>query len=334
MSPHTVAADAQVFQSIVADFTRRRFGFGLAAAGLGAALVGCSTDEAKSSADVSDAFPFAYSTETVDVPRDPQRVVSIQGRADLEFGLLAGYKMVASGSAFLPDQPVGIQFGSLVREELPRLGLGDGTEVDYEQLLGLEPDLILVPSYGYQVDWYGNDRLRQIAPVAPISDNFVGWREDLTAQLSTLGRPGVGPELFAEYNAGVASIRSDLGNVLSGRRMALAAAGDDFLVVQHNGIQVSTAMDVGVAVPNFDPTIDGGLELASENFDRLSDIDLMILQVNDGSGQVPDLGPTWNKLPFVQQGRVHVVDGRFNQGFTATATGFLGEIRTAAGLLA
>ncbi len=321
------------FTAIVGNLNRRRFGFGLAAAGLGAALAACSTDEARSAAELSDAFPFAYSADTVDVPRDPQRVVSIQGRADLEFGLLAGYPMVASGASFLPDEPVGAQFGSLVPNELPRLGLGDGTDVDYEQLLSLEPDLILVPSYGYQVDWYGNDRLRQIAPVAPISDNFIGWREDLTAQLATLGRPGVGPELFSEYNRALASIRTDLGDTLSGKRVAIAAAGNGFLGVQHNGIQVSTAMDAGLVVPNFDPTVDGGLELAPENFDRLQDIDLMILQVNDGSGQAPDFGPTWTLLPFVQEGRVHVVDGRFNQGFVVTATNFISEIRTATALL-
>ncbi|WP_072805740.1 ABC transporter substrate-binding protein [Rhodococcoides yunnanense] len=318
---------------IASDVSRRRFGFGLAAAGLGAALAACSTDEASSAPDIDDRFAFGYSQDSVDIPRDPQRVVSIQGRADLEFGLLAGYPMVASGASFLPTEPVGVQFGSLVREELPRLGLGDGTEVDYEQLLKLEPDLILVPSYGYEVDWYGNDRLRQIAPIAPISDNFIGWREDLTAQLATLGRPGVGPELFAEYNADVTSIRSELSGVLSGKRLAIAAAGDGFLGLQHNGIQVSTAMDVGFVVPNFDPTVDGGLELAPENFERLADIDLMILQVNDGSGKVPDLGPTWDLLPFVRAGHVHVVDGRFNQGFVVTARNHLNEIRTAAALL-
>lgn len=318
---------------INADLTRRRFGFGLAAAGLGAALAACSTDEASSAPGISDSLAFGYSQDAVEIPRDPKRVVSIQGRADLEFGLLAGYTMVASGASFLPNEPVGVQFGSLIQAELPRLGLGDGTEVDYEQLLGLEPDLILVPSYGYKVDWYGNERLRQIAPIAPISDNFIGWREDLTAQLATLGRPGVGPELFADYSGAVASIRSELSGVLSGKRLAIAAAGDGFLVLQQNGIQVSTAMDVGLVVPNYDPTIDGGLELAAENFDRLGDIDMMILQVNDGTGVVPDLGPTWNRLPFVQAGRVHVVDGRFNQGFVVTATNYLNEIRTAAGML-
>lgn len=333
MASSTLTADEQTFQRIVSDFGRRRFGLGLAAAGLGVALAGCSTDEAKSSADVSDAFPFAYSTETVDVPRDPQRVVSIQGRADLEFGLLAGYPMIASGASFLPNEPVGVQFGSLVPNELPRIGLGDGIDVDYEQLLGLEPDLILVPSYGYKVDWYGNDRLRQIAPVAPISDNFIGWREDLTAQLSVLGRAGVGPELFADYHAAIASIRADLSRALSGKRVAMAAAGDGMIVVQHNGIQVDTAMDTGLLVPNFDPTVDGGLELAQEDYDRLADLDLMILQVNDGTGKVPELGPTWDALPFVRAGRVHVVDGRFNQGFVVTATNFVSEIRTAAALL-
>ncbi|SNT25880.1 ABC transporter substrate-binding protein [Rhodococcoides kyotonense] len=319
---------------ITSDLTRRRFGFGLAAAGLGAALAACSTEEASSAPDIVGRVPFGYSQNSVEIPRDPQRVVSIQGRADLEFGLLAGYTMVASGASFLPNEPVGVQFGSLVPTELPRLGLGDGTDVDYEQLLGLEPDLILVPSYGYEVDWYGNDRLRQIAPVAPISDNFIGWREDLTAQLATLGRPGVGPELFADYNASVASIRSELSGALSGKRVAMAAAGETDLFIQQNGIQVSTAMDVGLVVPHYDPTADGGLQIAQENFDRLQDIDVMILQVNDGSGQVPDLGPTWNLLPFVQAGRVHVIDGRFNQGFVVTATNYLSQIRTAAGLIA
>lgn len=314
-------------------FTRRRFGFGIAAAGLGAALTACSTDDARSEARVSAAVPFAYSNPSVDVPSDPKRVVSIQGRADLEFGLLAGYPMIASGTSFLPDEPVGVQFGSMVPADLPRLGLGDGTEVDYEQLLGLEPDLIIVPSYGYQVDWYGNDRLRQIAPVVPISDNLIGWREDLTAQLAVLGREGVGPELFADYGKAIEALRADIGTASSGRKIAIAAAGDSFVLVQQNGIQVSTAMDAGFSVPNYVPTFDGGLELAQENFDQLRDIDVMILQVNDGSGKVPDLGPTWNALPFVQQGRVHVVDGRFNQGFVVTATNFVSEIRTAAVLL-
>lgn len=277
-----------------------------------------------------DLVEFTYADNSVEVPRAPKRVVTIQGRTDLEFALIAGWNVIASGNFVASQERPGEQFGDLVSPEMQILEVNDMVNVHYEQLLGLEPDLIIMGSYGYQVDWYGNERLSQIAPILPVSDAQNGWKIDLVEQLKQFGLDERAEGLLASYDAGIAEISAEIAPLVDGKRVAIMSSGSDNVNVQFSNLQMQTAHDLGLDLPYWAPDSDPpNRQFAAESFSELADIDLIILQNVGGF----EGGPTWERLPAVEAGHVYVVDQRDNQGFGLAALNFAEHLPQAAQLL-
>ncbi|ROR73422.1 iron-siderophore ABC transporter substrate-binding protein [Bogoriella caseilytica] len=150
----------------------------------------------------SSAFPVTIEHEfgeTV-IEAEPERIVAI-GWGDLD-NLLA-----------LDVPPVGY-FGALSEGLLPWAAdqidgsepefLGYTTEVDYEQIAALEPDLIIAVQ-GTAVDDESYRLLDEIAPTVARPAGMGGWqvgREDGTRQIAAaLGRADEGEELLRELSA-------------------------------------------------------------------------------------------------------------------------------------
>ncbi|MFE5854225.1 ABC transporter substrate-binding protein [Streptomyces sp. NPDC056500] len=323
--------------------TRRRFAIGAGVLTTAGALTACGNGSSGSGAAgggtgarASDTLRFTYGGADVTVPRNPRRVVTIQGRVDLELALLAGYPVVGSGNAWMPSARVGSQFTGVTMPKVTTVGLGDGTQVDYEQILGLEPDLIVMPQYGYESDWYGNERLEQIAPVLGVAEDPVDWRSVSLQQMQLLGRDQQIRTHIKTFDEKLARLRPRLTEKLGGRKIAFGVVTETSFSVWTRTMVMSVAEEAGLDVLFYDPKDEkNSFELSPEQFDRLDQADLVIRQAVDaGEAKVLDARPTWKQLPAVRHRKVVTMDGRFSAGLVLTATGFLDVLAEAAELYA
>lgn len=298
----------------------------LAAAGL-TGLAACSDATAEDTPATTATTPttpttlqFTYGDVSVTIPRDPRRVVAVEGRGDLEFALLAGYPVVATGPG--PEPVDGLpaqQFAGLLDpsvtpvatvEEVPNL----------EQLASLQPDLIVVRANAWRRDHYGNDALLAIAPVLPVEVNNPDFRTDLTAQLALIGRPDAADQQLADYDAAVGQAQA-----LVAERGDAAVAMVTTTMVDTGSIRLWTnqfgtgvAAALGLRVLGLDPADeDGELSLSLEQLDTLATADLIVNQNNDAA-ELSTVG-VWTALPAVQAGDVVAYPRSFTNGSVITA---------------
>ncbi|WP_354061524.1 ABC transporter substrate-binding protein [Devosia sp. 2618] len=276
----------------------------------------------------AETVNFSYADNTSVVPKEPLRVVTIQGRTDLEFALIAGWNVVASGNFVAGQDRPGEQFPDLMAADMPMLAV-DVTKINFEQLIAFEPDLIIMGSYGYQTDWYDNARLSQIAPILPVSDGHDGWKTDLVAQLTQFGLADKAEALIVKYDARIAEIKTEIDPLVAGKKVGIVVTSEDSVLVQHSNLQMVTAHDLGLDLPFWDPALDSGTEFAQESYGELALFDLIMRQ-NQGS---VDSGPLWDRLPAVAAGHVYEVDQRDNQGYGLAGLNFAEKLREAAYLL-
>lgn len=314
---------------IVDRLSRRRFlgiGAGVVAT---VALAGCSTAE---STPAAETVSYGWGDFTGQVPKDPQRVVVLDGRVDLEFAMMMGYPVVGSGNSWFPNQPIGFQFpGRTVAGARAVNNTGSYT-INYEALLDLEPDLIVMTQIGYSSDWYGNERLAAIAPLLVVGDDVpragggpVDWRGALTGQSSQLGRTRETEVAVAGYDDRLGQLLPFLQERLGSRKIALCVYTESGVLVHQRTLTTSVGIDAGLDLAfRDDHNADNSIELSLEQLDRLSDVDLIIVQsVKAGAVPPTSVSPTWLRLPAVQAGKVITTDARYNQGFALTATIFL-----------
>lgn len=239
----------------------------LVAAALAAALTlaGCSTTEdvagastATADGDASTtvapvmlaeegAFPVtvdhAYGATTVDA--EPQRVVTI--------GWSAQDAVLALGKV-----PVGIErfTGSGIVDDIlpwdseyfvdatPEL-LTSNPEVPFEQIMALEPDIIVAVYSGIEQSDY--DRLSEIAPTIAFPEVAwsTPWQEQTTMIGAALGQPARADELVTGVADTLAATR-EANPGLSGKTITYAMAGEDVIVFCPNDPRIEMLVDIGM----------------------------------------------------------------------------------------
>ena len=342
---HTSNADVSNTPSPI---SRRRFllqvGGMVGAAGLLSACIapvstpapGASTSEATAvpAVESEETIDYVYGEITATIPKNPQRVVVIEGRGDLDFALSVGYPVIATGNTFNPTELPSAQFA----------GLLDGVEllayaeaINFEQLTLINPDLLVTRANAYRGDFYGNDILSQIAPMLPVEANRPTWRTDLVEQANLLQRSEQVDTLLKAYDDKLAAAREEVGMLLENRKVAFMTILQEIgVVVWRSGLGTEVGLDLGMQQPYRDlENPENSFELAEELLTELSDIDLLIRQIqNPTADSNLDGSPTWQALPAVQAGAVYNLTQNFNNGFAITATALLDELVAAAKLLA
>jgi iron complex transport system substrate-binding protein len=305
--------------------SRRTFLALLGAAGFAA---GCGAPTA--------AGPGAPTTRTVthqfgtfEVPADPQRVVGIEGRRDLETALALGIVPVAIGSNALYGGDTPAPFIDL---SLDGIEVVQQTEPSLEQIAALRPDLILTRDSNIEEL---RDELVAIAPVVPVGsgtdpDNTGDdWRADLQRVAGWLGREDRLAETLATYDARREEIAA---------RHAAALSSAAVAVVQFNGEEgnLSTSRTDGFYLqaqalgalggqhlPYLEelPRTDYIASFSTEEMGQLAPADaiLMIANTEDERAALA-AQPLWQRLPAVAAGRVVLTDSRANYGSVYAAT--------------
>lgn len=185
--------------------TRRLFTTTLAAFGMAAALV--------APAAAQDAYPvtFKHALGETTIATKPERIVTI--------GWMTQDAVLALGEVpvVIPEQMWGGDAEGVlpwVREAVNASGkpmpeiINFDTDIPYERLLALSPDLILAPYSGLTQEQY--DRLAAIAPTVAYAETpWAGsWQDVVTVTGKALGKSAEAENLIADVDAQFAAARA------------------------------------------------------------------------------------------------------------------------------
>lgn len=283
------------------SLNRRSFGAGVAGLGLATLL---------------PRVAFAQATHTVttvlgsyDIPADPQRVICIDSRLDLEPAVALGLNVIGHAygkpEPWVPASPDWTFVG-----EIP----------DLEQVLALDPDLIICTDVGdHDSEYWPINRLKDIAPVLPPA--YVWPWKDIVARLGQwTGRDGAADSVLAEYDALITDIKARRSAQIASKTIAVIqpnAGGLVSIQAEMSLLQPQVLADLGgKTVP-----ADDSQDTSAENFGAAFGAVDGFLLVNHGEGLVEELAanPLWARLPAVAAGKVLSPLGNTNFGGVYTA---------------
>ncbi|GAA1397272.1 hypothetical protein GCM10009613_49690 [Pseudonocardia kongjuensis] len=311
--------------AVVSELDRRGFLLGGAVAAA-AALTGCATTSGPAAPAMID---FSYQGVETRIPAEPTRVAVVEGRGDLEFALVAGYPVVASGFYFGRD-------GALL-DELSEFDLDAIQEIrfttqqpDPEQLAALEPDLIVMRANAFQQDFYGNDLLTRIAPILAVQAGRPQWVEDVTGQAAGLQREDRGQSEIERYEALVAEAREALGDIPDRLTLTMGTALDTGgMYVWANLLANRVAADLGFTQPHYDPSAaEPYFEVGGEELGTAANADVLFVQSLDDRPALQE-SPLFRARPAAVANRVFDLDATLNNGLGRAACGVVRRIRTA-----
>ncbi|KRE07743.1 hypothetical protein ASE61_22555 [Bosea sp. Root670] len=252
----------------------------------------------------------------VEVPAEPRRVVAIDSRISLEMALALGLPLIGySHSRARPWVPV--------PSSVPFLA----APPDLEQILMLEPDLILCPDTSAHSEWWPLARLSRIAPALP-SNHRTHWRGNLDSLAGWLQRTEAAERTITAYAEQIAGLRQHHNGVL--RRSLLAAATYDplkrRLMVRSDGTGYGFVMPAQVLADLGGRAVEAGRlgpygEVALESLGNvLGQVDgVLLIDLGDHAPLALAREPLWQRLPAVRAGRVHVTQGNSIFGSVYTA---------------
>lgn len=257
----------------------------------------------------------------LDIPASPRRVVAIDSRISLESALALELPVVGySHSGARPWVPV--------PAEVPMLA----APADLEQILMLEPDLILCPDTAPHSDWWPLARLTAIAPVLP-SNHHLTWQANLARLAGWLALAPLAERRLAAHAALIAAIRGRHGEAIAATRVAALY----FDPLKRRAMVCSAGTAYGQLMPAQVLAELGGREVGADRLGRYGDVALeafgdvfgdvdavLLLDFGDGGPQALAGEALWQRLPAVRDGRVQVVAGNCTFGSFYTA-GYLAD---------
>ena len=184
----------------IEDLTRREFMASTLAAAL---LIACGEDE-ESPADEIETRVIDTARGRLEVPVNPQRVVTLGATMDLQVADDLGASLVAAGGTVETRVHV-----SERARNLPVISGNDGTDI--EAIVAASPDLILTNTSGTPDD-ITYSRLSEIAPtVTPFSDETRDdWRGSILILADALNRRDEALRRFQEIDARVVDLEAKL----------------------------------------------------------------------------------------------------------------------------
>jgi len=291
------------------SLNRRQFAFGASSLALALAM-GTQAQGQETGKSVTTVLG------TYDIPTDPQRVVTIDHRTDLEPALVLGLPVIASG--YWADRPWVPVPAGMIDLDMPTTA---------EHVLTLDPDLIICSADEPDDEWWPAKRLQSIAPVLPTSFK-TNWRNNLLDLGKLVGRDEPALAAVAEYDALIADIRERHAAALAGKTIAaIQYFADDKSFRVHLPSQEGYNNPKGEAIAELgiktvDPALLGEFGMvAYENLTAALEAVDGILFANSGTGDLASLAEDtfWQRLPAVANGKVFEMNGNTNFGSFYTA---------------
>lgn len=244
---------------------------------------------------------------TYDIPANPQRVVAIDSRLDLQPALALGLPVIGYAHSvpgdWVPVSPDAQFFGSIV---------------NIEQVLAAAPDLIICSDYDADSEYWPLNKMRQIAPVLPTKAND-SWQNQFRTLAGFIGKEGGAEQAIGEYEALVASVTARHGDKLANKTVISLQPDDGGLWPMNGSSMLHTAVlaDLGAStIPPGELQKYEAEKVTSENFlDVLGEVDGILLATT-GTDEIDVLNkePLWQRLPAVAAGAVVASNGNVNYG--------------------
>ena len=279
---------------------RRNFTLGTAGLALGAMLPGRAFGQ-------EDKRTVTTKYGTYDIPANPQRVVAIDSRLDLQPALALGLPVIGYGhsvpGAWVPGVE-GLEFY--------------GSEVNVEQVLASDPDLIICAGYNPDSPYWPANRLREIAPVVPTATDQ-SWKAAFRELATLLGMDGAGEAAIADYDALIADIKARHGDKLASKTVVSVQPAEGILYVMNGTtmLQPQVLADLGAkTLPPAPGQLYTSDEIPAEAFgETLGQVDGLLLATTTPEGAtLLDGLDLWQRLPAVASGAVIASNGNINYG--------------------
>jgi iron complex transport system substrate-binding protein len=270
--------------------------------------------EETASAETGAAFPVTliHSLGTIEIPAAPERVITLSaGDSDAAYGL--GVVPVAiAPNPYVEDGMWPWLEGIYNPEQTEILPQG---EISFEQLVGLQPDLILAGGRYNTTDLYPS--LSEIAPTtAWINASFTDtWQEQTLQSGQALGLEAEAQALIEETESQIAAVGTTYP-ALIGKTFSLSFLHDETsinTIYSQEDFAVQFFQELGfVLTPELaelaeeEGNFQGALSLETLN---LIDADLVVLAFGSPEVQAAyEANPLYQQLGAVAEGRVVVVD--------------------------
>lgn len=323
-----VALGSTGWADIVAELTRRGF---ITATALGALSLTTACSASGDSADETRTIDFTYDGFSGQVPAEPKRVVVIEGRGDLEFALVAGYPVIASGFYFGKSN-AGLmgELSDYQVDQIEELPFGQTKKPEYEKLAALKPDLVVMRTNAYAQDFYGNEAIARIAPILAVQCGRPQWEQDLSAQAVSLDRKGRADSEVQRYRDLIAATRAELGDRVGRLQIATATALESGgAYVWTNQLANKAIDDLGLPQPHYDSTaVKQYYEVSAEKIDAFRDADVIFVQAYRERPAM-SRSTLFQSLKAYRTGQVYDLDSTLNNGLGRAAGGVVKRVRTA-----
>ncbi|MFV2198964.1 iron-siderophore ABC transporter substrate-binding protein [Nocardiopsis sp. LOL_012] len=302
------------------DSTLLRLGALGSAALLTLGLAACGSEPAAEEGDTAasgdGAFPveIEHALGTAEITETPERVVTLgQGSASIAFSLgttPVGIERYDWGSDETGYVPWLYEAVTEAGEELPEQFTG-GTEIDFEAIIELEPDVILAPWSGITQEQY--DILADIAPTVAYAEEAwnAEWDQQIEVVAQALGRPEQAQVLIDDIGAQFAEVREANPEFADLTFSYIFTEGPGTLgVIMPTEQRVAMVSNMGLTV---DPVVETFEEregtdsalIGLENADQLSGSDLLFTFYSDPEYRAEiEAQELYASIPAIESGAV------------------------------
>jgi iron complex transport system substrate-binding protein len=282
-------------------------------------LVGCSsgTNEKAKESKVSSSITIDTKFGKVEIKNKPKRIVAL-GWGDAETALALGVEPVgASDWLGFGGEGVGPWLKGVYKTAPTILGT---TELDYEKIASLEPDLILdVRSSGDQKRY---DRLSEIAPTIGVpkgGDSYLtSYQQQVQMIAKAIGKEAKGEQLLKDVDTAFTKAKDEYPQ-FAGKTVAVGAytsEGWGAYVTGDSRVDFMTKLGF-TNKKEIDDKANGAfyIKVADEQLELL-DADFTVTMPIWVDTKKVTGNPLYQKIPSVADGRSMIIDGDYANAFS------------------
>mgnify|MGYP006286049541 CR=1 FL=1 len=235
---------------------------------------------------------------TTKVPETPQRIVTVESFTTES---LLAIDLLPMGTVTPPPAYLEHQL-----EETESIG---SPRPDLEQVLALQPDLILGTTYREEI----YDQASQIAPTVLFElETSADWKEVFASVGKAVNRSQAVEQAMQDYRDRLETFKEKIGNPSNLEVSVVRVYPDRFDLYQQNIFAGTILEDAGLSRP---PSQQGNqpIESISKEQLQLADGDVIFVwtygEDSEAAMEKLQADPLWSQLDAVQQGKVYQVNG-------------------------